>query len=196
MGHFRKLGPTDASAMAAHLCRLPASDRRLRFHSTVSSEWIEKRYAGLDWTRTVAVGVFDAATLRGFVELAFDTPLPSPEARAELAISIEPEFQRAGLGRELAARAVTIARNRGAQRLTMLCLPENLPMRRIAKRLMGVMHQEDGTVEADLDLTAATPLSYWLEAVQDTADAVSGGLEFWPRILRPSAPPQPAEQGA
>ncbi len=194
MGHFRKLGSVDAAAMAAHLCRLPAQDRRLRFHGTVSPAWIESRYAGLDWGRAVAVGLFDAGTLRGFVELAFDTPLPAPETRAELAISIEPAFQRVGLGRALAARAVTIARNRGAQRLTMLCLPENLPMRRIAKRLMGVMHQEDGTVEADLDLTAATPLSYWLEAVQDTADALSGGLEFWPRVLRSA--PHTAEQGA
>ncbi len=194
MGHFRKLGPVDAAAMAAHLCRLPDSDRRLRFHGTVNPAWIESRYAGLDWSRTVAVGLFDAGILRGFVELAFDTPLPTPETRAELAISIEPAFQRVGLGRELTARAVMIARNRGANRLTMLCLPENLPMRRIAKRLMGVMHQEDGTVEADLDLTAATPLSYWLEAVQDTADAMSGSLEYWPRVLRPV--PQIAEQGA
>ena len=191
MGHFRKLGAADASAMVDHLCRLPDSDRRLRFHGTVSSEWIARRYAGLDWSRTVAVGVFVEGVLRGFVELAFESPLPVPETRAELAISIEPDFQRAGLGRELTGRAVTIARNRGAQHLIMLCLPENLPMRRIAKRLSGVMHQEDGTVEADLDLTAATPVSYWLEAMQDATDAVTGGLEYWPRLLRPLLPSTP-----
>ncbi len=194
MGLFRKLGAADVAAMVDHLCRLPASDRRLRFHSTVSADWIAKRYAALDWSRTVAVGVFVDSVLRGFVELAFDHPLPVPESRAELAISIEPQFQRAGLGRALTARAVTIARNRGAQHLTMFCLPENLPMRRIAKRLSGVLHQEDGTVEAELDLTAPTPVSYWLEAVQDAGDAVAGSLDLWPRLMRPFAPP--AEQAA
>lgn len=194
MGLFRKLGAADAAAMVEHLCRLPDSDRRLRFHGTVSAEWIANRYTSLDWSRTVAVGVFVEGVLRGFVELAFDHPLPAPESRAELAISIEPAFQHSGLGRALTGRAVTIARNRGAQHLTMLCLPENLPMRRIAKRLSGVLHQEDGTVEAELDLTAPTPASYWLEAVQDAGDVVAGSLDLWPRLLRPFT--VPVEQAA
>jgi len=49
----------------------------------------------------------------------------------------------------------------------MLCLVENAPMRRIARKLTDALHYDGVAVAAALGLRRATPLSLLEELVQD-----------------------------
>lgn len=162
---YRKLLPTDAGRLRDHLLALTADERRMRFHGQVADSVIDRHCAGLDWFRTVVVGCFVDGRLHGAAEIAFDRSLwPSS---AEVAVTVEAPWQGRGIGTELTRRAVTVARNRGAYRLIMLCLIENLRMRMIARKLRSALNFEDGTVEADLDLRGATPWTLFEELFQD-----------------------------
>lgn len=165
MGCYRKLLPTEAGHLARHLLALSPPDRRMRFQGLVSDHGVERRCRRLDWFRTVAIGYWVGGRLRGVGEVCFDRSLWPREA--EIAITVETPWQGRGIGTELARRAVTVARNRGATRVTMLCLVENARMRRIARRLEGALRFDGPAVAADLGLSRATPLTWLEEIVQD-----------------------------
>jgi len=167
MALYRKLLPPEAAQLRRHLLRLTPDERRMRFQGAVADRSIELLCRQLDWFRTVVVGYFVDGKLRGVAQLAFDRSL-CPRA-VEVAVTVETAWQGAGVGTELARRAVVIARNRGTRRLIMLCLVENRPMRQIARKLAGALHFEGGTVEADLGLRQATAWTLLEELVQDGA---------------------------
>src|SRR5262249_26719335 len=126
---YRKLLPTEAGQFSRHLLALSLPDRRMRFQGAVSDYGVERRCRRLDWFRMVAVGFFVDGRLRGVAEVCFDRSLWPREA--EIAVTVETPWQGRGIGTELTRRAVMVARNRGAARVTMLCLVENQRMRRI-----------------------------------------------------------------
>lgn len=174
MACIRKLLPTEAGQLIRHLLALTPSERRMRFQGAVSDYAIERRVRRLDWFRTVAVGYVVAGRLRGVAEVCFERSLWPREA--EIAVTVETQWQGRGIGTALTRRAVTIARNRGAAHVSLLCLAENARMRRIARRLAGALRFDGGTVAADLGLSPSTPLSWLEELVQDGAggwDAVT-----------------------
>jgi GNAT superfamily N-acetyltransferase len=146
----RKLLPSEAGQLSRHLLALTPADRRMRFQGGLSDYAIERRCRRIDWFRTVAIGHFVAGRLRGVAEVCFERSLWPREA--EIAVTVETPWQGRGIGTELTRRAVTVARNRGAVRVTMLCLVENQRMRRIARHL---------------GLGRATPLSLLDEWLQD-----------------------------
>ena len=61
----------------------------------------------------------------------------------------------------------------------MLCLIENQPMRRIARKLTDALRFEGGAIAADLGLAAATPLSVLEEIVLDGAAGWTAAGERW-----------------
>jgi RimJ/RimL family protein N-acetyltransferase len=165
MGRYRKLLPTEADALRRHLLRLSREERRLRFHGAISDSAIELLCRQIDWFQTVVTGYFVDGVLRGVSQIVLDRSL-GPRS-AELAVTVETPWQGSGIGLELARRAMTIARNRGARRLVMLYLAENQPMRHIARHLHGALHADGTTVQADLGLGAATPWSLFEELMLD-----------------------------
>jgi RimJ/RimL family protein N-acetyltransferase len=179
---FRKLLPTDADQLRRHLLALSPGERRLRFHGVVADAVIERRCRRIDWFRTVAIGWWSAGRLRGAAELYFDRSLWPHEA--ELAVTVETPWQGRGVGTELTRRAVMAARNRGAARVIMLCLVENAPMRRIARKLTGALRYDGAAVAADVGLGRATPLSLLEELLQDGTGGWSAVAD---RLLAPPA---------
>jgi RimJ/RimL family protein N-acetyltransferase len=182
MAIYRKLLPTEAAPLRRHLLRLTADERRMRFQGGVADLSIERLCAQLDWFRTVVVGYVVDGRLRGAAQLGFDRFL-CPHT-VEVAVTVETSWQGSGVGTELIRRAVTIARNRGTQRLVMLCLVENRRMREIARKLQSALHFEGGTIEADLGLRQATPWTLLEELVQDGAGGWSAAAD---RLLPPSS---------
>jgi RimJ/RimL family protein N-acetyltransferase len=170
MADFRKLWPADLGALQRHLLALRPDERRLRFHGSASDLAIERYCRRIDWFRLVAVGYFVDGRLRGVAQVMVERPL-CPRA-GELAVTVETPWQRHGVGTELVRRAVTLARNRGLERLVMTCLVENQPMRRILRRLGAAQRFEGAAVMADLDLNRATPFTLFEELLADGA----GGL--------------------
>ncbi len=184
MSSYRKLLSADAPSIARHLLRLDDADRRCRFHCAASDETVEAHVKEIDWLRAVAIGYFDGGELRGVAELCFNRFwMPS---EAELAVTVESGWQHHGVGTELVQRAATLARNRGASTLTMMCLTENQSMRRIAARLSGTAILDGGQIESQVGLPDPTPMSLMMEAVQQASDKVEAFADDWLAATKPS----------
>jgi GNAT superfamily N-acetyltransferase len=154
---------------------LPAEARLTRFQATVSDESIRSHCQAIDWYRTVLVGCFVGDVLKGAAEVCFDRVLYPQEA--EIAVTVAIDDQGNGLGTELVRRALTVARNRGADHAAMVCLPQNRRMQHIAHKLDVELGFSHGAVVGRFDLARATPLSRWTEALED-----AGGLvHAWAR---------------
>ncbi len=171
MASTRKLVPAEVWQVSRHLLALTPDERRLRFQGGLADAAIERYCRRIDWFRTVAIGYFVDGRLRGVAELVLERSL-WPRA-GELAVTVETAWQGRGVGTELTRRAVTVARNRGARRLMMLCLIENRRMRRIATKLDGALRFDGGAVAADLGLTRATPWTVLEELALDGAGGLS-----------------------
>ena len=165
MAGYRKLLPSEAGRLRRHLLRLTPEERRMRFHAALADAAIDRLCDRIDWFRTILIGYFVEGRLRGVAQLVFDRTL-CPRT-VEVAVTVERPWQGRGVGTELTRRAVTIARNRGAERQIMFCLVENLPMRRIARKLDSALAFDGGNLAADLGLRGATPWSLLEEVVQD-----------------------------
>lgn len=181
MASYRKLLPADLGSLQRHLLALRPDERRMRFHGAVSDAAIERYCRRTDWFRTVAIGYFVDARLRGVAQLIVDRTL-WPRT-GELAVTVETPWQGRGVGTELVRRAVTVARNRGLARLVMTCLVENQPMRRIARKLDSALRFDGGAVAADLGLRRATPFSLFEELLQDGAGGFAAAAD---RLFAPT----------
>jgi GNAT superfamily N-acetyltransferase len=199
MAQTRKLLPTEGALLAAHLLRLGPEDRRLRFGGMYLRDDAVRRYVdSIDWTHSWHVGFFDAAAhdavaLRAVVQLS--VPRPGSEAfgdatspwlrpgAAEFAVSVEKPWQRRGVATRLMAQAVVVARNRNVRDLYMLCLPENEPMRRLAKKVGVRLVFRDGEITGHVDLPAPDQLTVFAEFAVEAAAA----LDRWAEIVAPNS---------
>ena len=144
-GTIRKLWIGEAPLYCAHLLRLDPESRRNRFGGTVSDDYIRSYAQPSDLVGAVLHGFFVDGVLRGIAELR---PLPGDEA--ETALSIEKEWQGRGVGAALLKRALVTARGRGTKLLHITCLPENLRMRRLARRFNADLKLGSGAVMGKL----------------------------------------------
>ena len=164
-GVVRRLVGADRDRLQAHLLRLDAGDRRLRFGGHASDERVRAYCAGLDWSRSVVLGHLVAGELRAAGELRLIDGTRRPRA-AEIAVSVEAPFRGRGLGTELCRRLVVRARNRFVGKVHMLCLLDNRHVQRIARGLGGALTFHPGEVEAEVGLPWPAPPSVaeeWLD---------------------------------
>ena len=188
MAQTRKLLPTEGPHLAEHLIRLSPEDRRLRFGGMFMRDDAVRRYVeSIDWTHSWHVGCFEAGTLRAVVQLSVPratgivgAPWLRPGA-AEFAVSVEKKWQRQGVATHLMAQAVVVARNRNVRDLYMLCLPENEPMRRLARKAGIRLVFRDGEVTGHVDLPAPDQLTVFAEFAVEAAAAI----DRWTDILVP-----------
>jgi len=177
MTAYRKLMPADSQEILQHLLRLDPIDRHCRFHASASDESVAEHVTKLDWLRSHMIGSFQGGKLRGLAELAFER-LWMPR-QAELAVTVEAPWRQRGVATQLVRRAAELARNRGINTLTMLCLTDNQPMRRIASRLSGKLLMEDGQIEGQVGLPDPTPISFMMEAVEQACDRFEVFADDW-----------------
>jgi len=172
---IRKLWPHEARLFLEHLLRLGPEARRLRFGSPVNDERIRQYVSKAFEFETVLLGYFAEGELRGSAELH---PLGRswPHEEAEAAFAIEEAFQGKGVGRHLLSRIVTIARNRGIQRVHLFCLQENYRMLHLARRFDAAMTYDLGEVDALVRPPLANAFSWFDEAFDDAEGAVRAAL--------------------
>lgn len=175
---FRRLNKSDAPAMRAHLMRLDPHTRRMRFCGPASDVFIENRVIGLDWASSVIIGAFIDGMLRGVGEVVRVRMVP--ESSAEIALSVEPSFQDAGIGTELLRRLLVAARNRYIQKVFMLCLSENVKMQRVARKFDADLIRDSGEVEGRI----RTP---WPSYQSLMEELMSDGLGFYQAVFDPAA---------
>jgi len=189
MAQTRKLLPTEAPLLADHLIRLSPEDRRLRFGGMFLRDDAVRRYvASIDWAHSWHVGLFDEGDLRAVVQLSVPragehdgAPWLRPGA-AEFAVSVEKKWQRRGVATQLLGQAVVVARNRHVRDLYMLCLPENEPMRRLARKVGIRLVFRDGEVTGHVDLPAPDQLTVFAEFAVEAAAAI----DRWADLVAPS----------
>ena len=180
---YRKLFPADARGLAAHLGRLTLNDRSLRFMGATRDEAIDAHCKGLDWLRTVVIGLFDAGVLRGAAEVQIaDKRMPM---LCEVAVTVETTWQDQGLGSELLRRAVLIARNRAARGLHISCFSDNYRIQHVAAKFGAHFRSRAGHAEADILTSAPTVWSLYEEAAEDGVSWMNFWLDETGRLLPP-----------
>lgn len=169
---FRKLYPTEQWRLAQHLLRLEPEDRRRRFFAGMSDGAIAAHCRRTDWLKTLVIGCFEDGVLRGVAELRIE--IGNLPFVAELALSIETDWQSEGVGTELVRRALLAAGNRGVALLQMICLAENQRVQRIARKHTDRLASGAGESEAAIPVPLPTQLSLVAEAVDDGMGFIVG----------------------
>lgn len=143
---IRKLHTHERPLFAAHLKRLPATDRQFRFARANVDDGAIDRYVGDIAAEDLILGCLMDDRLVGGVHVAFADDM------AEIGLSVDHDRRAQGVGAELFLRASLWARNRRARKLYTLCQADNRAMMALAVKLGMIVHRESGTAEAFLPL--------------------------------------------
>lgn len=147
---YRELRPSEHELLKDHLLRLSPDSRAMRFGSPVSTRLIETYSRNEGQPTPIIVGAFIGDTLRGVVELRFYRS--RPRNTAELAFSVEDNWQDIGIGTRLMELALRCARNNGIASLEVNFLPSNTAMRRLAWKFGANFSHQTGLTKGLFDL--------------------------------------------
>lgn len=143
---YRKLAPEDGESLRRHYYRHHFDDLRLRFCGVLSERALAEYCERFDWKHKIVIGAEHAGVLRGVAELAL--PRKDGAQTAELALSVERQFQNRGIGTELLRRGLLVARNRLVPAVSMTMLAENGRMHALATRHFADITSGQGETEA------------------------------------------------
>jgi GNAT superfamily N-acetyltransferase len=180
-GLVRKLWIGEIAAYRDHLLRLDSDSRRRRFSGTVSDDVIAAHAATADELGTVVHGFFVEGVLRGAAELRHINGMFSREA--EVAFSIEQDWQSHGVGTALLERTLLSARNRGITSLRMDCMADNRRMQQLARKFEADLKFDFGGVVGQVDPSRSTPLSVVRELMEDAHGVAAAMFEAQARIF-------------
>lgn len=167
---LRRLWPSDRPAVRAFFLRLDPETRASRFMAAVNDRMAASYAERATVMSGLVIGGFVSGELRAVGELR---PFGAGQAggrSAEVALTVEWGFRRAGLGSMLLRRLAEAARNRGIAELRLRCLSHNVAMRRLVTGLGAEMRLDDGESEEAIPLARATPLSLWREGIETALD--------------------------
>ena len=201
LGLVRRLWAADYEAFKDHLLRLDEGSRADRFAMVVSDDFL-RQYAdncfGLD---DIIYGYVEDGVVRGAGELRqIDThghigseigliSVNHPR-QAEAAFSVEINWRRRGLGKELMSRIVRAARNRRIDTLFMTCLARNRAMQALARHFSAELRFETDDVTGRLIARSPTPLSILGEALSDMGDFATAMLDVQRRAFQAVTTPK------
>ena len=134
-----KLGDTHRQRLREHFLRLNASDRHLRFGSSLNDSAVINYVRGIDFERDEIYAVTDdAKCILGVVHIVVT------EQEAELGLSVLAPARGLGVGNTLFDRAVMHLRNRCVREVLVRCLHQNAAMMHLAQKY-GMKIQQEGT---------------------------------------------------
>ena len=162
---IRKLGKRDISIITQHFLRLDRKTRSARFGAIVKDAVIKNYAEHVIGADTLVFGAFVDGELRAIGELR--GLLKTCPQNAELALSVEPDWQDKGIGSTLFSRLMSASQNRGITTLHVFFSDENKIMQSIAARYHPEVTLSGGQIEATIDPPWATPLSYAREVAED-----------------------------
>ncbi len=153
-----------------HLLRLSPEDRRLRFAGITSEDAIQRYCDKADPFSMTIIGAFVDGTLRAVGECRMvGDEWPRD---AELAFSVEAEYQGRGIGSELFRRLVMYARNRSVKKVYLVTEPYNDRMRRVARKFGMSLSLEYGELEGRLEL-------FWPTYSSVLDEVLAEGAAYW-----------------
>jgi RimJ/RimL family protein N-acetyltransferase len=160
---IRAARPGDESKIRHAFSNLTAETVYTRFfgYKTQVTDAELTRITGVDFDRDVAllvtIGAHEAETVIGGASY-FATDPAAPYHSAELAFTIEEDYQGLGIASLLMRHLVRIAWSKGLHQLEADVLARNLPMLAVFKRsgLPMTLQREDDTVHVTLSLLPAS----------------------------------------
>ena len=173
---LRQLRPGEMNLLREHLLRLDSESRCLRFRSPVNDGFIEAYVSSSRRSGAFVEGAFVDGVLRAAAELC---PLPGiGPLSAEAAFSVERRHQGHGLGDLLMKRLIVMALNRDVRLLYMVCLKENVRIRRLAAKHYAELTILESEVEARVRRSGPTFFSLANEMLWET-DPFVAALFDW-----------------
>lgn len=194
---IRRLWPTDKDAFREHLLRLDARSRHERFGGGMSDEFLVHYAENCFGKGDLLYGAFVDGHMCGAAELRSDSAIWTEQApfnrhiHAEAAFSVETEYRRRGIGETLFKRVLRAATNHGVETIEIVCLPDNVGMRRLAQKFKTQFAFEESALTGKLTARRPTPLSLMREASTDIVDFGAAWLDAQLRAMTPA----PAKDG-
>ena len=178
-GTIRKLFATDLPLFRDHLLRLDMETRHNRFVTAVNDLFLTQYAERCFANGAIVFAYIEDGVVRGAAEL--HSLASDDDLSAEAAFSVEPHLRRRGIGTTLFRRLITAARNRGIERLRINCLAHNDAMQGLARKFPMQLSFDRWQIVGDLTPQPATPVSYYMEAVDDMRGFLTAGLSVMRR---------------
>jgi GNAT superfamily N-acetyltransferase len=182
-GTVRKLWPGEIGLYRDHLLRLDADSRARRFGGAVSEDYIRTHIEAITNPEVMIFGFFVNGELRGAAEMHFIGPRFLCRV-AEVAFSVETQWQSHGVGSALLERTLLTARNRGVRFLHMDCMADNRRMQQLARKFDAELSFDIGSVIGELETSQATPLSLMREMISDSQGITTALFDAQSRMLK------------
>jgi GNAT superfamily N-acetyltransferase len=164
---IRSIGPRHGERIAAHLLKLDAHDRYLRFGYAANDEQIQRYVDGLDFERDEIFGIHNRKLeLIAMAHLAFSSDAEHKSC-AEFGVSVLAQARGRGFGSRLFERAEIHARNEGVDMMFIHALSENTAMLKIARKAGARIERDGSESEAHLKLRPANLDSRMTEMVEE-----------------------------
>ena len=199
---IRRLWRSDLSAFRDHLLRLDTNSRRSRFSGGVSDDLIAGYAKSCFGPGDLLFGAFVDGVLRAVSELRSSAAIWTGQAPfdrhidAEAAFSVEEGWQHMGIGEKLFSRIERAASNHGVETINIICMPENVSMRRLASRHATRFVYEEDMMMGRLSAKTPTPLSLMQEAASDILDFTASWFEAHVRVFLPASVEVDAREAA
>lgn len=161
----RQLRPSEKALFRDHLLRLDQESRADRFNGGTKDEFLIA-YADRSFSDgTSVIGVVEDGKVIGAAEL-HENPDPD-EPTAEIAFSVEKEWQHRGLGGLLFERLIQTAMGLGYRRLRVTTHAQNAAMKALARRFGAKLTFESGETVGLIELQDAVHMTLPVQARAD-----------------------------
>lgn len=173
---IRRLWLSDKDAYRDHLLRLDSRSRHERFGGGMSDDFLAQYAEHCFGQGDLLFGAFVNGHMCGAAELRSDRAIWTEQAQfgrhihAEAAFSVEEPYRRMGIGEALFQRIRRAATNHGVETIEIICLPDNIAMRRLAQKFKTHFTFEESSLTGRLRARRPTPFSLMREASTDMMD--------------------------
>jgi GNAT superfamily N-acetyltransferase len=173
---IRRLWPSDMEAYRGHLLRLSPRSRHERFGGGMSDDFLVHYAEHCFGQGDLLYGAYMDGELVGAAELRSGVAIWSEQApfgrhiHAEAAFSVEEGYRRRGIGEKLFRRIQRAASNHGVETIEIICLPDNISMRKLAQKFKTQFTFEECNLTGCLRARRPTPFSLMREAAGDAVD--------------------------
>lgn len=187
---IRRLWRSDLPAFRDHLLRLDETSRHMRYGGGVSDAFISQYAEHCFGKGDLVYGAFLDGGLHGAAELRSNEAIWSEQApfhrhiHAEAAFSVEAGYRKRGVGEKLFRRITEAARNHGVAVIDIVCLPENVAMRRLAAKFKAEFVFDNNQLLGKLTARRPTAFSMLREVAHDVADFGEAIIDAQMRVLR------------
>jgi RimJ/RimL family protein N-acetyltransferase len=159
-------------ALRAHFAKLSAEDLYLRFGAHCRPEVLDTYVAGIDFSRSIVLGVFDDE-----LELIGAAHLSPEGAGWELGLSVLVERRGRGVGTSLLRRAMQQVRLARADRISVHCLSDNHALIRLIKKVGAEVIARDGESDGVIVLPHTLPFNDWGDLAEEQIAAFNFALK-------------------